>query len=157
MTWDLVTGLDDTHDFDHILFKDKGYKIILRLNVLERQPMPQPDPHSEIQPESRPELQNPLPSPEPYPESQLKPSQTRSNSLPAIVHDAAEDTKKIKSIRDRLGSSVTYLEHFLSFAGIVEDVSRFIQNQTSSRYLRLLDPSCNQSFNWITVYYNKGT
>ena len=65
--------------------------------------------------EAQPE---PDPEPETYPE-------TQSSSLPALVHHAAEDVVKIKSIRGHLGSTLTYLEHFLSLSDIVKDVSRF--------------------------------
>ena len=47
MPWVLATEMDGTHGFYHMLFKDKGHKVVLRLNVLERQPMPQPGPHPE--------------------------------------------------------------------------------------------------------------
>ena len=75
----------------------------------------------ELEVQSRPE-----PQPDQQPESELQP-ETQSRSLSPLVNRAAEDVVEIKSIRDRLGSSLTYLEHFLSLGDIVKDVSRFIR------------------------------
>ena len=75
----------------------------------------------ELEVQSRPE---PQPDQQPESEPQLE---TQSRSLSPFVNRAAKDVVEIKSIRDRLGSSLTYLEHFLSLGDIVKDVSRFIR------------------------------
>ena len=86
---------------------------------LQLQPERIPGPELEVQ--SRPE-----PQPNRQHESEPQP-ETQSDSLTELVQHAAKDAVEVKSIRDRLGSSLTYLEHFLSLGDIVKDVSRFIR------------------------------
>ena len=47
-------------------------------------------------------------------------------SLSERLKSAEVDAKTIESIRDRLGTSVTYLEGVLAFGDLVKDVSSFI-------------------------------
>ena len=47
-------------------------------------------------------------------------------SLPELVKSAEIDARTVESIRDRLGTSVTYLEGVLAFGNLVKDVSYFI-------------------------------
>ena len=44
-------------------------------------------------------------------------------ALPDIVHEAATDTEQIKSIRDRLGSSVDFLKGIIELSEFVSEVS----------------------------------
>ena len=143
-------------EHSQILFKDEGHEIILKFNILEQQPTPQPasdtlpknqsEPRSESQLglQSKPKMQ-PLPEAQPGPQPKPK---THSETH-TLVHYAAEDVVEIKSIRDRLGSSLIYLERVLSLGDIVKDVSHFIQNRTAN--LHPLDPSYNWDLNWNTV------
>ena len=56
------------------------------------------------------------------------------SQLESQVKHAAEEAEKIKSILDRLGHSVTYLESFLNVCGMVKDVSRPFQSGSSTDY-----------------------
>ena len=149
----IVHGPCGTRVHDQILFKDKGHEIISKFSILERHCTPQsssetcPENRSEPQPESlqpllemRPGLQlqperipgpelevqsRPEPQPNRQHESEPQP-ETQSDSLTELVQHATEDTVEIKSICDRLGSSLIYLEHVLSLGDIVKDVSHSI-------------------------------
>ena len=85
-------------------------------------------PGLQLQPERllEPELEV-QPRLEPQPDRQPE-----SDSLTELVQHAAEDAVEIKSIRDRLGSSLIYLEHVLPLGDIVKDVSRSIRNRTAT-------------------------
>ena len=50
----------------------------------------------------------------------------QSTSLSERLKSAEVDAKTVESIRDRLGTSVTYLEGVLAFGNLVKDVSYFI-------------------------------
>ena len=50
----------------------------------------------------------------------------QSTPLSERLKSAEVDAKTVESIRDRLGTSVTYLEGVLAFGNLVKDVSYFI-------------------------------
>ena len=60
------------------------------------------------------------------------------SQLESQVKHAAEEALKIKSIRDRLGASVTYLEGLSRIGDVVKDVSRSSQTRspTDHKYSR---------------------
>ena len=47
---------------------------------------------------------------------------------------AAEEVGKIKSVRDRLGDSVNYLDGLLKIGDTLKDVGRSFQTQPSTDY-----------------------
>ena len=96
---------DGTTVYDHV-FEDKRCKIMVKFNILD--------------------------SDGPRPE-QVLPADLDSQ-LESQVKHAAEEAEKIKSILDRLGHSVTYLESFLNVCGMVKDVSRPFQSGSSTDY-----------------------
>ena len=142
------------HDADSTtwhVFEDKGRKIMVKFDILGRsryepalpsEPESQlespPERHNEIQTELGPECEEQSKSQsEPYFETQteivdaLQPklqSEPQPDPLPGQVKHAAEEAVKIKSIRDRLGASVTYLEGLLKVGDVMKDVSRSFQN-----------------------------
>ena len=130
-------------------FEDKGCKIMLKFNLDESRCEPalpaEPESQPEFPPKRHTETQTEL---EPQCEGQSKPQSVpsseaqheievtlQSNSQlethPDPPHEgvknAAEEAGKIKSIRDRLGDSVTYLEELLKIGDVVKDVSRLFQ------------------------------
>ena len=75
--------------------------------------------------------------------------------LSELVRNTAENFEKIKSIRSRLGVSVTYLESVLSLGDLVKEVSR------SERSFHLvlngpLDSPRRQDNYWIAIWRNQG-
>ena len=143
-------GANGTAVYDHVI-EDKGRKIKAIFNILDgprreqvfpAEPEPQleslPERHPEIQTELGPECEEQSKSQsEPYFETQteivdaLQPklqSEPQPDPLPGQVKHAAEEAVKIKSIRDRLGASVTYLEGLLKVGDVMKDVSRSFQS-----------------------------
>ena len=143
-------GADGRTVYNHV-FEDKGRKIMVKFDILGRsrcepalpsEPESQlespPERHNETQTELGPECEEQSKSQsEPYFETQteivdaLQPklqSEPQPDPLPGQVKHAAEEAVKIKSIRDRLGASVTYLEGLLKVGDVMKDVSRSFQN-----------------------------
>ena len=56
-------------------------------------------------------------------ESVAKDQQPQPTAPSEIVHEAATDAEKIKSIRDRLGNSVDYLEGVMKLGEFISEVS----------------------------------
>ena len=71
-------------------------------------------------------------------------SEPQPDPLHEEIKHAAEEAVKIKTIRDRLGVSVSYLEGLLNIGDVVKDVSRSFQTRPPSdhkysrRYTRSL-------------------
>ena len=149
------------HDVDgttwHV-FEDKGRKIMVKFDLEEprREPVLPVEPESQLKfppkrhtetqielgqqhgqqsktkPQSVPpsEAQHGIedaPQPESQPETQPDPSHEQ-------IKHVAEEVVKIKSIRDRLGVSVTYLEGLLKIRDVVKDVSRLFQTLPPTDY-----------------------
>ena len=143
---------DGTTVFDHVI-EDKGRKIKAIFNILdgprreqvlpaetESQLEPAPERHPKIQselgsaferqsmlqseyfPETQPEIEDAL-----QPETQLDPLHEE------IIH-AVEEVEKIKSVRDRLGNSVTYLDGLLKIGDALKDVSHSFQTRPPADY-----------------------
>ena len=157
---------DGTTLYGHV-FEDKGRKIIVKFNILDEsrsEPTLPDEPvlQLELPPKKRNETQTKLGSQceersksqsKPYTEAHpeiggvLKPDsqpETQPDPLHEEIKHAAEEAVKIKSIRDRLGVSVTYLEGLLNIGDVVKDVSRSFQTRPPSdhkysrRYTRSL-------------------
>ena len=141
-----------TTGYDHVI-EDKGRKIKAIFNILdgprreqvlpaetESQLEPAPERHPKIQselgstferrsmlqseyfPETQPEIEDAL-----QPETQLDPLHEE------IIH-AVEEVEKIKSVRDRLGNSVTYLDGLLKISDALKDVSHSFQTRPPADY-----------------------
>ena len=99
---------DGTTVYDHV-FEDKGCKIMVKFNILDSDG---PRPEQVLPAEPEPQLSR--------------------------VKRTAEEVVEIKSIRDRLGVSVTYLEGLLGISDVVKDVSHPSQTRppTDDKYPR---------------------
>ena len=145
-------GANGTAVYDHVI-EDKGRKIKAIFNILDgprrEQVFPaEPEPQLESLPERYPEIQTELGSPSErqsktqsghYPEAQpeievaLQP-ETQPDPLHEEIMHAAEEVGKIKSVRDRLGDSVNYLDGLLKIGDALKDVGRSFQTQPSTDY-----------------------
>ena len=63
------------------------------------------------------------------PETQFEP-----DPLHEELNNAAKEADKVKSIRDRLGVSVTFLEGLLKIGNVAKDVSRSSQTRPPTDY-----------------------
>ena len=79
---------------------------------------------SEYFPETQPEIEDALQA-----ETQLDPLHEE------IIH-AVEEVEKIKSVRDRLGNPVTYLDGLLKISDALKDVSHSFQTRPPADYKR---------------------
>ena len=129
--------------FERVL-ENEGLKITMKFSILGEpgsqptlSPRPQRESQSRPYPEAQPEIEDPL-QPNRQPETQPDPSH-------AQIKHAAEEAVKIKSVRDRLGVSITYLEKLLKIGDVAKDVSRSLQIGTLAdvkcrhRYTQLLE------------------
>ena len=142
-------GADGRTVYNHV-FEDKGRKIKVKFDLDESRCEParpaEPESQPELPPKRHTETHTELElrceeqsksQSEPYFETQteivdaLQPklqSEPQPDPLPGQVKHAAEEAVKIKSIRDRLGASVTYLEGLLKVGDVIKDVSRSFQS-----------------------------
>ena len=149
-----ATECDPDGTLEYVAFRDKGHRISVKFSLLEGSrpqcglsPLPgpvlQPDPQPEIPPE--PEIQSKL-QPKPHYEPHLEPQaktqaasqadsqvEPQPDPLTESVKRAVEEVVKVKSVRDRLGDSITYLEGLLSLGDVVKDVS-LSPNWSASRF-----------------------
>ena len=111
----------------------------------EREPQSPPKGHTDTQTEPQCCEEQSKPKPQSVPTSKAPPGTEdtiQSNSQPETHPDppheqikhAVEEALKIKSIRDRLGASVTYLEGLLRIGDVVKDVSRSFQSGPPADY-----------------------
>ena len=111
----------------------------------EREPQSPPKGHTDTQTEPQCCEEQSKPKPQSVPTSKAPPGTEdtiQSNSQPETHPDppheqikhAVEEALKIKSIRDRLGASVTYLEGLLRIGDMVKDVSRSFQSGPPADY-----------------------
>lgn len=136
-------GPDGTRVFERVL-EDKGHKITMKISILD-EPRSQPTLSSRPQRGSQSE---PYPEALPATEGALQPKlqpETRPDPRYEEIKHAAEEAVKIKSVRDRLGVSITYLEKLLKIGDVAKDVSRSLQIGTLAdvkcrhRYTQLLE------------------
>ena len=90
----------------------------------EQQSKPQSEPCPEAQPEIEDALQH-----KSHPETQLE-----LDPLHVELNNAAKEADKVKSIRDRLGVSVTFLKGLLEIGNVAKDVSRSSQTRPPTDY-----------------------
>ena len=122
------------------MLEDKGHKITMKISILDEprsQPTlssrPQRGSQSEPYPEPQPRIED-APNPQSVPSSetqsgikdalQLKSqSETQPDPRYEQIKHGAKEAEEIKSIHDRLGASITYLEGLLEIGDVVKDVS----------------------------------
>ena len=85
--------------------------------------------------------------PRPEPGSQLK----------SRVRRAAKEVVEIKSIRDRLGVSVTYLGGLLKIGDVLKDVRRSLQVGLQADINVIIDPPSHRHFHWNSDQRDEGT